>query len=141
MADKREVELTIISRGDSGTVRQKVRGTLYMMEGRAMYHYREPDSEMGRVTATLKTGPGLIRLLRQGDIRSEQQFSLNKRMPGYYDMPHGRFELETETRKLRISLEDGLGQMAWTYDLYVNGERSGRMELRIDVKEAPPSDS
>lgn len=140
MADKREVELLIRSRSSgSGKVEQRVRGALYEREGRWMYHYREPDSEMGRVTATLKVQPGLIRLLRQGDIRSEQQFSAGRKLPGYYDTPHGRFELEAETLKLEARLApDGLGRLAWVYDLYVSGERSGRYELAIEVKAVAP---
>jgi uncharacterized beta-barrel protein YwiB (DUF1934 family) len=140
MAVKREVELLIRSRSSgSGKVEQKVRGQLYERDGRWMYHYREPDSEMGKVMATLKVQPGIIRLLRQGDIRSEQQFSAGRKLPGYYDTAHGRFELDAETHKLQTELTDeGLGRLAWVYDLYVSGERTGRYELTIEVKAVAP---
>lgn len=140
MSDKKEVELLIRSRSSgSGKVEQKVRGHVYERDGRWMYHYREPDSEMGRVTATLKVEPGLIRLLRQGDIRSEQQFSTGRRLPGYYDTPHGRFELEVNTVKLEADLtQEGLGRLAWAYDLYISGDHAGRYELEIIVKAVTP---
>ncbi|WP_438444860.1 DUF1934 domain-containing protein [Gorillibacterium sp. sgz5001074] len=137
MTVQKDVELTIRSRSGGGQIEQKVRGRLYERDGRWMYHYREPDSEMGRVTAVLKVESGLIRLLRQGDIRSEQQFAPGQRLPGYYDTPHGRLELEAMTYSLRTELAEGIGRVIWGYELYVSGEPSGRMELEIEIQELP----
>lgn len=134
MSDKTEVELVIRSKSGKDRVVQRVRGVRYEREGKLFFHYKEPEGEMGRVSTTLKVEPDYIRILRQGDIRSEQQFGLGRKLGGYYDTPHGRFELDTETKKLRVELNQGLGKLAWTYDLYVSGERTGRYELDIEIK-------
>lgn len=136
--DGMDVELTIRSVSDGGTVVQKMQGVLYAREGKWFYRYREPESEMGRVVTLLRVEPDLIRLLRQGDIQSEQQFRLGRRLPGYYDMAHGRMELDADTREMRIELEDGLGIMEWAYDLYVSGEQTGSHRLSVEVTAAKP---
>jgi uncharacterized beta-barrel protein YwiB (DUF1934 family) len=137
LTTKKEVELTIRSVSESGRVEMRVQGQLFRRDGRWMYHYREPDSELGRVTSTLKVEENLLRLLRQGDIRSEQQFQTGRRLPGFYDTAHGRFELETETIRLHTELPDGTGTLSWAYELYISGESAGRYELDIEVKELP----
>lgn len=131
------VELNIRSKSGSGTVVQKVKGVRYERNGKLYYQYKEPESEMGQVTAILRVEPESIRLLRQGDVRSEQQFRKGKRMPGFYDTAMGRLELDTETRELRIQLEKGIGRMNWSYDLYVSGEYAGRYKLDVEIKELP----
>lgn len=132
-----KVELNIRSRSDSGTVVQKAQGVRYERGGKLYYHYKEPESEMGHITAILRVEPGMIRLLRQGDVRSEQQFRVGKRMPGFYDTAMGRLELDTETRDLRNQLDNGIGRLSWSYDLYVSGEHAGRYELEMEIKELP----
>lgn len=136
-----DVELTITSSSDSGTVVQKARGRRYARDGKLFYQYEEPESEMGSITALLRIDPagaGGIRLLRQGGIRSEQQFRPGERLPGYYDTPHGRMELDTFTQELSVEQEDGLERLAWTYDLYVSGESVGSYSLRIGIRAAAP---
>jgi uncharacterized beta-barrel protein YwiB (DUF1934 family) len=130
---KMDVLLTIQSKSDGEALVQKVKGVLYLRDGKLFYQYKEPESEMGRISAILRVEKEGIRLLRQGDIKSEQQFLLNKKLPGYYDMPHGRLELDTFTRSLHIALENGIGRMEWSYDLYVSGELTSTHELNVEV--------
>lgn len=134
-----DVELTITSISDSGRVVQQVRGKRYVRNGKLFYQYEEPESEMGKITALLRIEPegkGGIRLLRQGGIRSEQQFRPGERLPGYYDTPHGRMEMDTFTRKLSVTAVDGLEQLRWEYELYMGGEPAGSYRLEIGVRAA-----
>lgn len=127
------VRMIIKSTSESGQVTQKVEAKLYQRDGRIFYHYEEPQSEMGRVVSILRVEPELIRLLRQGDIQSEQQFQTGKRLPGYYSTPHGRMELDAHTNRMDIQLTEGLGSVSWSYDLYVAGERTGTHLLEVRV--------
>lgn len=134
-----DVELVITSVSDSGRVVQQVRGKRYERDGKLFFQYEEPESEMGRVTALLRyerDGKGSIRLLRQGGIRSEQQFRQGERLPGYYDTPHGRMEMDTFTRKLKVHMKDGLEQLRWDYELFMGGESVGFYRLDIGIRAA-----
>lgn len=135
------VELTITSTSDSGKVVQKVRGKRYARDGKLFYQYEEPESEMGRISALLRIDPegqGGIRLLRQGGIRSEQQFRPGERLPGYYDSPHGRMEMDTFTRELSVTVVDGLEQLRWAYELYMSEELVGSYQLDIGILASGP---
>ncbi len=139
-----DVELTITSVSDSGKVVQQVRGKRYARDGKLFYQYEEPESEMGKVTALLRIEPEgkkAIRLLRQGGIRSEQQFRSGERLPGYYDTPHGRMEMDTFTRKLKIHMKDGLEQLRWEYELFMGGESVGSYRLDIGIRAAGPAEA
>lgn len=134
-----DVELVITSVSDSGRVVQQVRGKRYVRDGKLYYQYEEPESEMGRVTALLRyerEGKGAIRLLRQGGIKSEQQFRQGERLPGYYDTPHGRMEMDTFTRKLKMFMKEGLEQLRWEYELFMGEERVGSYRLDIGIRAA-----
>lgn len=128
-----KVRLTIRSMADGVDLVQSMEAKLYIQEGKWFYHYQEPESEMGKISTVLRIEPGLIRLLRQGDIQSEQLFRAGQRMPGYYHMPHGRMELDTETEEIRIEMKDGLGAAEWSYGLYVSGEQTGFHRLRVEA--------
>jgi uncharacterized beta-barrel protein YwiB (DUF1934 family) len=136
-----EVELTITSTSDSGTVVQQVRGKRYARDGKLFYQYDEPESELGKITALLRIEPegkGAIRLLRQGGIRSEQQFRPGERLNGYYDTPHGRMEMDTFTRRLKVQAVDGLEQLQWEYELFMGEELVGSYLLEIGIRAAGP---
>ncbi|MDF2926023.1 MAG: hypothetical protein K0R57_4937 [Paenibacillaceae bacterium] len=126
-----DVQLTIESINEGGRVVQQANARLYERDGRTYYYYEEPRSEMGRIVSILRVEPDYIRLLRQGDIESEQQFRVGTRLPGYYDTIHGRLELDTETTELDNRLENGIGTLSWSYELYVSGERTGFHQLLI----------
>lgn len=133
------VELTITSISDSGKVVQQVRGKRYVRDGKLFYQYEEPESEMGKITALLRIEPegkGAIRLLRQGSIRSEQQFRPGERLAGYYDTPHGRMEMDTFTRRLKVQVIEGLEQLHWEYELFMGGESVGSYRLEIGIRAA-----
>lgn len=128
-----DVLLTVRSKVSDDSVVQTMEGVLYVRDGKWFYHYKEPESEMGRVATILRLEPDTIRLLRQGDIRSEQQFRQGVRLQGYYDTAHGRIELDTYTHELRMNVTDGLGLAEWSYDLYVNGEQTSYHQLSVEI--------
>jgi len=118
---------------DSG-IQQDAEGDLYHKGDHYYLRYKEPDLEMSGTTTLIKLESGLVRIIRQGSVRSEQTFKAGNRLKGYYDAPHGKLELETETEQLTVRLEQGLGTVDWSYSLFVMGERTGAYRLRLTVE-------
>ncbi|MDQ1910990.1 DUF1934 domain-containing protein [Paenibacillus sp. GD4] len=136
-SDKIPVQLTIESTPEGGEpIVQRVQADLYPKEGCWYLRYNEPESaQLGRTATTMRIDREQVRILRQGDVRSEQIFVPGGKRLGYYDTPQGKLELETATGELTIGLQGaaGLGEVRWSYDLTVAGESAGRYRLRLSV--------
>lgn len=133
---KRNVELTVTSETGGQIVRQHIQGVMFRKEDSLFYRYREPDEALGRAMTILKVERDSIKVIRQGDIQSEQTFVTGRSCAGFYATAHGRLPLETKTRKLSVNLKDGLGFLAWMYDLFAGSEPAGRFAVTIDIKPA-----
>ena len=72
----------------------------------------------------LKLTEDELKLIRHGEVESEQAFKLGQRLPGYYRSPFTSFNLSTHTQRLELALEGVSGRAAWAYDLYVFDEFS-----------------
>jgi uncharacterized beta-barrel protein YwiB (DUF1934 family) len=114
-------------------IRQSAEGELYPKGDHYYLRYKESDPEMEGTTTLIKLESELVRIIRQGSVRSEQTFKVGQRLKGYYDAPHGKLELETDTEQLTMNLEQGLGTVDWTYQLFVMEERAGAYRLRLTV--------
>jgi uncharacterized beta-barrel protein YwiB (DUF1934 family) len=135
-AGKRPVTLKIhsIAEGQEPIV-QQLTGDMYAKGDHWYLRYQEPGSELGRTATTVRIDREHIRVIRQGDVRSEQIFALHGQRHGYYDTPQGKLELTTDTVSLQVALdaEIGHGTVSWEYDLTVSGDPAGRYRLRIDI--------
>ncbi|WJH35761.1 DUF1934 domain-containing protein [Paenibacillus sp. CC-CFT747] len=127
------VTLQINSRIDGEEIRQSFSAERYRKGDSFYFRYRETDPAMGRTATILKVAPGEIRILRHGDVESEQTFVPDGRRNGFYQTPQGLLELGTETRELAVRLVNGTGTVSWSYDLFVSGEPSGTCRLEIIV--------
>lgn len=135
-AGKRPVILTIHSTAEGQEpILQRLRGDMYAKGDHWYLRYNEPEAELGRTATTVRIDQDHIRVIRQGDVRSEQIFALHGQRHGYYDTPQGKLELSTDTVSLQVALgaADGLGTVSWEYELSVAGESAGRYRLRIEV--------
>jgi uncharacterized beta-barrel protein YwiB (DUF1934 family) len=118
---------------DDPGIRQVAEGDLYHKGDHYYLRYKEPDQEMAGTTTLIKLESGLVRIIRQGSVRSEQTFKVGQRLKGYYDAPQGKLELETDTAQLTVHLEQGLGTVEWSYSLFVMGEKAGVYRLKLTV--------
>jgi uncharacterized beta-barrel protein YwiB (DUF1934 family) len=115
------------------SIDQFVEGELYPKGSHYYLRYNEPDPEMAGTATVIKLEPDLVRIIRQGSLRSEQTFKAGQRMKGYYDAPQGKLELETDTAWLNMGLKQGLGTVDWGYDLFVMEQRAGAYQLRLTI--------
>ncbi|MNP50538.1 hypothetical protein D3C76_1448080 [compost metagenome] len=47
-------------------------------------------------------------------------------------------EMDTYTRKLSVTVADGLEQLRWEYELFMDGEKVGSYRLEIGIRAAGP---
>lgn len=139
--DKRTVSLRILSRIDDGQeIAQTVQAEWKSIRSDIYLRYEEPPETMGNTRTTVKwspaspSGAGALRVVRHGDMESEQTFRAGERLPGRYKTPYGQMLLETDTSQLQSSLADGQGRLSWSYELYVDGERTGEYRLTLEVE-------
>jgi uncharacterized beta-barrel protein YwiB (DUF1934 family) len=136
MTTKKTVQLRITSKCEDQLVEQQFIAELYVKGTHIYYRYNETDENMGRTGTTLKIESEHIRIIRHGDIQSEQTFALQSHKHGFYQTPQGKLELATFTHDLTIDLIDQMGSISWSYDLYVSDELSGTYDLSVVISEA-----
>jgi uncharacterized beta-barrel protein YwiB (DUF1934 family) len=135
MTGKRRVRIRIEGRqGEQQTV-QLAEGYLYPKGNHFYIRYEETESELGRTSTLLKLESGQIRIIRQGDVESEQSFVPGERRVGFYQTSQGRMELEMHTHDMASDMQQGLGSVIWSYDLFVQGEPAGLYEIKLVVQE------
>jgi uncharacterized beta-barrel protein YwiB (DUF1934 family) len=135
MTEKRNVRLQITSRSEGHVIEQTFKAELYVKGDNCYYRYYETDENMGRTITTLKVEPQQIRIIRHGDIQSEQTFALQSHKSFYYQTPQGRLELTTYTHEINLSLTDQVGTISWSYDLLVSDDLSGTYSLTVEISE------
>ncbi len=142
---KRQVIVHIQSASKEQSLNQIADGEM-IERGKHLYiRYPEQDPNMGQTMTTVKVDVSYqvdkpsIKVLRHGDIQSEQTFDLNQRWAGFYVSPHLRMELVTQTHDINIELEDGLGTIHWSYDLYVGEQNMGTYQLKLEIQEGQQS--
>ncbi|MFB9754352.1 DUF1934 domain-containing protein [Paenibacillus hodogayensis] len=132
---KRRVRVRIESRQSGQKQSWLARGELYAVNGMFYLRYDEPDTDMGRTTATVKWDESHIKVIRHGDVRSDLTFRSGTRTVGSYELPQGRMELEVMTHGIDRKLTDGLGMLSWSYDMVAGGAPAGRMRLALTIEE------
>ncbi|MEI7026436.1 DUF1934 domain-containing protein [Paenibacillus sp. y28] len=135
MMTKARVSITISSTSPDHRIKQSVTGELYRRDDQWIIRYAEPEGQMGRTMTTVKCEPGQIRIIRHGDVESEQTFQLHKRLRGTYQTVQGTLPIESKTHAMKMNMREQQGSIAWTYDLFVTGEFAGKYQLRLDVVE------
>lgn len=125
------VGLRIISVADKQESRRDVAAELYL-KGDNIY-LRYPEADMGQTTTTVKIGTRQVKILRHGEVSSEQVFVPEAATTGYYQTPQGRIRLEIQTRELDVRLTEGLGTVKWSYDLYFDGNHAGEFKLALET--------
>jgi uncharacterized beta-barrel protein YwiB (DUF1934 family) len=135
MTEKRSVKLQITSRSDGQIIEQTFNAELFVKGDNCYYRYNETDENMGRTVTTLKVEPQQIRIIRHGDVQSEQSFALHSHKSFYYQTPQGRLELTTYTHEINVRLTNQVGRISWSYDLFVSDELSGTYSLTVEISE------
>jgi uncharacterized beta-barrel protein YwiB (DUF1934 family) len=132
---KQRVRIRIESKQEGQETLQLAQGDLYPKGKHFYIRYEEAEAELGRTTTLLKLETGQLRIIRQGDVESEQKFVPGERSVGFYQTTQGRLELEMHTHGMSSDLNLGLGWVSWSYDLIVQGEPAGFYEIKLVIQE------
>jgi uncharacterized beta-barrel protein YwiB (DUF1934 family) len=135
MTAKQRVQIQIESRVDGQKTLQEANGDLYLKGDHAYIRYEEAAAELGRTITLIRLEHTQLKIIRQGDIASEQTFVPGEKRIGFYQTAQGKLELEVHTHKWSADLRSGLGSMSWSYDLYMAGEHAGLYRLKLSIQE------
>ncbi|MGN7384316.1 DUF1934 domain-containing protein [Paenibacillus sp. SAFN-117] len=136
MAAHKEIRLTVRSLQEDEETSRTFTAAWYPKEKNGYIRYQEEESDMGNTTTTVKVGREEIKVIRHGDLQSEQTFILHRWIPGFYRTQQGIIHLETYTHRLAVHLVDGIGKICWDYELRVQGSSAGRFSLTLDTEPA-----
>ncbi|MFS1511207.1 DUF1934 domain-containing protein [Chengkuizengella sp. SCS-71B] len=135
MSERNKVSLRIESNSHEQQIVQNVSGEYFQKGDTVYYRYEEPDQNMGRTNTTIKIKGNEIRVVRHGDTKSEQSFQLNSLQPGYYHTATGKMNISNKATEINIELNQGYGQISWSYELYLDDEHAGDFKIKIYIKE------
>lgn len=141
MSNMRPVRIRLHSRYDGENVVQELQGEA-TLKGKALYvRYVEPEAgpEGGITRTTLKLSAQSIKIMRHGEVESEQTFELGRKLPGFYRSPYMSFALSTHTRKMDLSMDGLNAKAAWSYEFYRFDEASGHFAISLHIQEEPIS--
>ncbi|WP_213595514.1 DUF1934 domain-containing protein [Paenibacillus sp. FSL W8-0186] len=116
---------------------QRIKGETWSKGSTLYVRYVEPEPGPtgGTTRATIKISQNELKIMRHGEVESEQTFQQGKRLPGFYRSPYTRFNLSTDTSRLNARLEGSGGVVAWEYDLWVHEEMTGHFVISLHIQE------
>ncbi|WP_055105451.1 DUF1934 domain-containing protein [Paenibacillus ihumii] len=129
--------IVINSRQGDEVSEQRIYGES-MTRGSTVYvRYVEPESGPtgGTTRATVKIAQNELKIIRHGEVESEQTFQQGRRLPGFYKSPYTRFNLSTDTSRLEYRLEGSRRIVTWEYDLLVYEEMTGHFVISLHIQE------
>ncbi|OBA07599.1 hypothetical protein A9P44_09295 [Paenibacillus polymyxa] len=137
MPHNAKVRIRLHSHHDGEDAVQELPGEA-IVRGKHLYiRYEEPQEspEGGTTRNTVKIGPDELKLIRHGEVQSEQSFALGRRLPGFYRSPYLNLNMSAHTQKLDIRMDGFTGHVSWTYDLYVFEDFSGHFAISLHIQE------
>lgn len=133
MEDKKRVMLTVVNDSGEETIRLSYPADCYAKGTNQYYRYKEQE-DMGNTSTLLKIGPDEIRIIRQGEMESEQAFAVGELRSGYYRTAQGMLSIATRTSRVSVQLIEGIGTVEWDYELQLAGEPAGNYRLALDIR-------
>src|SRR5699024_65762 len=132
--DKMAVSLTLNTTSAGHQTTYEVDGDLYLKGAVIYIRYPESNQEMGNTFSTVKIKPDAIKVMRKGDIESEQRFMLGRLLDGYYQLGNRRMNMQQNTLRMERKLVDGLGTIHWTYQLWLEGQSTEEITVYLQVR-------
>jgi uncharacterized beta-barrel protein YwiB (DUF1934 family) len=115
---------------------QLVQGRMYNKDGSIYLRYEETLEGAGTVQNTLKISDEQVTIIRQGVVRMNHTYKLDEETRSFYQSPHGRLEMLTNTHHIQFSpLQNKKGRLLLHYDLELGGSVVGLVNLTVEMKE------
>ncbi|MGO5065821.1 MULTISPECIES: DUF1934 domain-containing protein [unclassified Clostridium] len=91
-------------------------------------------SGMEGTTTTLRIGEEKFSLIRMGSTSTKMDFALDKKNISMYSTPYGTLEININTKKLHINVDDNGGHIHIDYIMSVAGQKPQNTILNINIE-------
>lgn len=109
-------------------------GKFYKKENCYYAIYKETEiSGMEGTTTTFKIYPEKFSLLRMGTTTTTMNFEKDNKTVSLYSTPYGILEIELDTKKLEIKVDENGGDILLNYNLSVSGQTPQETFLKIKI--------
>jgi uncharacterized beta-barrel protein YwiB (DUF1934 family) len=110
-------------------------GKFYKKDKNYYAVYEETEiSGMEGTTTTLKIGEEKFSLIRMGTTSTKMDFAINKKNISMYSTPYGTLEININTKKLDINVDDNGGYIYIDYIMSVAGQKPQNTILNINIE-------
>jgi uncharacterized beta-barrel protein YwiB (DUF1934 family) len=134
MTARRKVRIRLDSLNREQRIVHDVEGDLYEKNDHFYIRYEETEPEMGRTTTIVKIEKSRVKIMRHGEVSSEQIFLPGEPTYGFYQTAQGKMILGVRTHFLHNRLNDnGTGELEWSYDLEVMEELAGLFTIKLTI--------
>ncbi|GAB6137270.1 YwiB family protein [Halanaerobaculum tunisiense] len=120
--------------GTETEIKREAQGKFYNKQGTYYLRY-EGEGDLAGVTTTLKIKDRRVTLIRQGAVRTKQEFIPQARTSFDYQTPYGTLQLEVEVEELEVDIGAKTGEVDLKYLLYDPEGLVGTNWLNISYKE------
>ncbi|MCH1626189.1 DUF1934 domain-containing protein [Ferdinandcohnia quinoae] len=110
---------------------------LYYIKGSSTYLSFEELQEVGPVKTIIKITDSDVLILRSGAAKMRQLYRKNEEIIGTFQNQMGTFEMTTKTNNIEYKYykNSRKGTLFLSYELSLQGEKSGRYAISITFKE------
>lgn len=110
---------------------------LYYIKGNSTYLAFEEKQEIGPVKTIIKISDSEVLILRSGSVKMRQVYRKNEVTNGSYENEMGTFLVTTKTNNIEYKWykNSQKGSLFLTYELSLQGEKSGLYAITINFKE------
>jgi len=111
-------------------------GESRLLNGKNIIRYKETDRENGKCTDnTLKISPGLVEMIKKGDVSTRMVFDLTRDTYTEYNTPYGRIRFKINTTRIDIENREKELIVNMEYSLFQNNEPFSEKRIKITLKE------
>jgi uncharacterized beta-barrel protein YwiB (DUF1934 family) len=87
-----------------------------------------------RTTFQVEGGRERVTLLREGQINSQMVFEEGRRHLSLYNTPYGALSVGVNTRRMRVRLDEGDGEIEIAYAIELDHAMAGENLFQISIK-------
>ncbi len=113
-------------------------GEHYRRNGKDYFKYDETEaSGMAGTRTTIKVdeAENTVTLIRKGTVEMRLFYQEGEEIPISIDMPEGVIDIIIKTDRVNIDLENGIGNIMFSYDTSLFGQWELYNEVRIEIQE------
>lgn len=110
-------------------------GKFYIKDETYYARYEETEiSGMKGTTTILKIKSDELVLMRSGTTSSKMKFAKDLKNISMYDTPYGTLHITTNTKEIKIDVDENGGKVFVKYDMDISGEKIPITTLKVEIE-------